>query len=685
MLVLVYILGHRLPDVLLESPCGLLSMNEVNEMRLCRGSVLVFVCLLAGLAVADNKKEDWVTLTPQETQMKEVPGDPGASAIQFYYADFIENNLHTEFIHKCIKVLTEKGKQYADVEIPILSDTGLKDLKARTIHPDGSIVEFTGKPYEKTLIKGRGVKILAKTFTLPDVTVGSIIEYKYRLTDVWAEHWVLQHDLYTVHQEFKFVPGAYIYDYFGGGSQIAWIILHTRDVQVKKVNGNNAELEMQNVPAFVSEDSMPPRENYEPSVRFFYLPGEVTSAEKYWQEVTKILYEYTEQHIGNHKEVKEAALQAIGSEQDPEKKLRLLYARAQQIRNLSFERERTEKEQKKEKLKDNEGIKDVLKRGYGDRDDITMLFVAMARSAGFDASVLFVSSRSGGFFIREVPSISQFHSQIALVKLNGKDLYLDPGTKYCPFGLLPWWRTSTAALQPDKKVVNFSVVPAFNYDKAQTQRTANVALDENGDLKGDIEVQFKDMEGLEHRLDAYQRDQAGKTKDLEDELSNWLPHGAVVKLKDVKNWEDGDKPLIATFDVQVPGYASVMGKRLLIPAHLFQLKQKDAFSHPDRKYPLYFPYAFGELDSVKFKIPSGFSSESIPTKQEATLPYATYQSASRLIGNELLSQRALFFNVIFSDVPKFPELKGFFNKVQAGDEQQAVLKVGGSTDAQKTN
>src|SRR5438270_1581987 len=171
-------------------------------------------------------------------------------------------NVDTEFVHTCIKILNEKGKQYADVEIPILPETGLRDLKAHTIHPDGSVVEFTGKPYEKTLIKGRGVKFLAKTFTLPDVTVGSIIEYKYRLTDVWADRWVLQHDLYTVRQSFKFVPGTSIYDYFGTGSQIAWILLHTQDAQVKRVSGNNAELEMQNVPAFVSEDSMPPRENY---------------------------------------------------------------------------------------------------------------------------------------------------------------------------------------------------------------------------------------------------------------------------------------------------------------------------------------------------------------------------------------------------------------------------------------
>ena len=49
---------------------------------------LLLVVLFASLAFADNKKEDWLTLTPREMQMKEVPGDPGASAVQLYYADF---------------------------------------------------------------------------------------------------------------------------------------------------------------------------------------------------------------------------------------------------------------------------------------------------------------------------------------------------------------------------------------------------------------------------------------------------------------------------------------------------------------------------------------------------------------------------------------------------------------------
>src|SRR5439155_14590094 len=146
-------------------------------MRHLRNWVFL-VCILSALSHAD-KKEDWLPIGPQELQIKDVPGDPGAPAIQIYYAQYIDNSDRSQFVHRCIKILNETGKKYADVEIVTGPGAGVKDLKARTIHPDGSIVEFTGKPFDKTLFKSRGIKVLAKTFTFPDATVGSIIEYKY--------------------------------------------------------------------------------------------------------------------------------------------------------------------------------------------------------------------------------------------------------------------------------------------------------------------------------------------------------------------------------------------------------------------------------------------------------------------------------------------------------------------------
>src|SRR2546423_5568088 len=326
-------------------------------MRWLRRCVLIF-CLAAG-ALAMDQKEDWLPITPQDLQVKEVPGNPGASAIQLYYANFINDSTLSEFVYHRIKVLTEKGKSWADVEIPFAKDIyDIKDLKARTIRPDGSIVEFTGKPFEKTIIKGQGIKLLVKAFTLPEVRVGSIIEYKYRTVydrSLTSDNWIVQHDLFTVRESFTFKPyeGALAGADFEAGSRLAWVALHLSKSNEIKRKGNNAELEMQNVPAFESEGLMPPQNNYKTSVHFFYLAPDISSADKYWESVGKRWNESIEHFIGNHKEARDAAIQVIGDETDPEKKLRKLYARAQQIRNLSYERERSAEELKKEKIKDN--------------------------------------------------------------------------------------------------------------------------------------------------------------------------------------------------------------------------------------------------------------------------------------------------------------------------------------------
>lgn len=638
-----------------------------------------------------GQKEDWQPITKDDLQMKEVPGDPGAAAIQLYYANYIDDSAQTEFEYHRIKILTEKGKKWADVEISAGTGLNVRDLKARTIRPDGSIVEFTGKPFDKTIIKGRGIKVFVKTFTMPEANIGSIVEYKFKVqyeNTLTSDHWVLQHELFTWKEDFTFKPyeGLLLGSDFESGSRVAWASLHvTSDQAPAKTKDGGAELHLQKVAAFDVEEYMPPENNFKPEVYFFYVNPDVKAADSYWEARGKRWYDAIEHVIGNHKEAREAAQAAIGNETDPEKKLRKLYARAQEIRNLSYERERTAEELKKEKIKENEGVAEIFKRGYGDRSDIALAFAAMARAAGFEASMLPVSSRRDAFFIKEVLDSRQLNAEIVDVKLNGKDVYLDPGTRFCPFGMLPWVRTSTQALKLDKKNPSFVIMPGAPFDKAVTDRRVDAVLDADGSLKGTLTVQFTWTEALERRLDAIQTDDAGRKKQLEDEVKGWLTSSAIVKLTDVQGWESSEEPLSAHFSIEIPGYASSAGKRLLVPSYLFQVRQKEAFMHAERKYPVYFPYAFAERDVVVIKFPQGYTMEGNPSTQHATLPYAEYLNDGKFDSGKLVTQRQLVMNGIFFPLTNYPQVRDFFTKVQAGDEQQAVLRVGGTTSAQKGN
>lgn len=640
--------------------------------------------LLSGLLLLPwtcfGQNFDWREVTPQEHAIKEVPGDPGAPAIQLYYADFRDDDKRFQFTYKRIKILTEEGKKYANVEIPIYPLFHFIDVKARTIHPDGTITEFTGKPFEKVLAKTRDVKYVAQTFTMPEVTVGSIIEYKYRYT--WERYtfdtsWSLQHELYTVKEDFwlrGYSKRLQTRHYMSGEDTILSYVVFGTVPPLTNVK-DAVQLTMGNVPAFKKEEYAPPEGDLKPMVRFFYGGNEIRSPEAFWQEYGRSWFSDSERFMGNRDVIGQAAVEAMSTESDPEKKLRKLYLRAQETRNLSFERRRTKQEDKKEDLKVNENAGDVLSRGYGTHNDITRLFVALARAAGFDAHIVRAPDRKLYFFRPSYLVANQLSSEIALVKLNGRDFYLDPGTEFCPFGLVRWLHTSDKGLRLDGSGGTFVVIPPAPAEQSTVRRVDKMTLQPDGSVSGTLEVEFTGNSALERRLSALEQDDAGRRKALEEEAKQWLPDGATVELETVESWESSEEPLRARYKVKVDSFASAVGKRLLVPAYPFKTtKRKEAFQHPQRKYPIYFPFAYQEMDNLVLQVPEGHSVEALPSSQDVALPSTHFATARTFTNNVFVSKRALVINGIFFPITDYPKLKDFFGKVQAADEEQLVLQ-----------
>jgi len=323
-----------------------------------------------------DKPEEWLPITQQDLAVREVPNDPGANAIQLYMSYYRNEDEGFLAVYKRIKILREgalaPGRTLADVEIPIRPGASLSEFAARTIRPDHSIVEFKGKTFERTISKTRGIKYSAHCFSFPDVSVGSIIEYRYVVTDRYIysiSAWPIQQDLFTLKEHLRFRawqgPLSLTYKYGDEpGARVSYSYLNQVDLAVpEKKQGNLMELQLENVPRFDAEEYMPPEDDYRPVVLFYYTDKKAASPDKYWEELQKLITEDMEKFIGNSQAVRDVAMQAIGSETDPEKKLRKLYARAQQIRNLSYERHRTERERKKEDLQRNSSAQQVLEHG----------------------------------------------------------------------------------------------------------------------------------------------------------------------------------------------------------------------------------------------------------------------------------------------------------------------------------
>lgn len=637
-------------------------------------AVFLFIPLSAA---ADGRP--WLPVEPKDLQMKELKQIPGAQAALLYYADEIDDSSHNEFLYSRIKIFSDGGKQYANVEIPLLEKFSIDNFLARTIHPDGKIVEMTARPYEKVVLKGKRVRVRVQAFTFAEVAAGDIIEYQYQIHQgdrgLYHHQWAVQHGLFAVKEHFLF---KYNKQY-----SVRWLPSAGLQ-QSPQLDQKAATLQMdsENVPPFEAEDQMPPEDAYKWQVKFFYTSPFMSSPSAYWYEIGRYWSRGIEYYLGDHgdhkesremKEMREEAARVVGAESDPEKKLRKLYARAQEIRNLSYERRRTQKEKKEEELKDNKNVADVLRHGYGNRDEITRMFVALARGAGFTGSVVFVSSRESRLFDREVLSFSQLDSEIARVRLNGKNIFLDPGTRFCPYGLLRWMRSGTAAMDmadPGQLIAT----PGSSDESAFISRSAELKLDTEGAVKGEVRVEFMGVEALERRLSALDTDDAGRKKELEDEVKQWLPANAKVDMTAATGWESESESLTALFNIDVPEFASAAGKRLLVPTALFQPKQKRVLKSGARKFPVYYSYAFSESDHINLKLPEGYSLETLAAPQKAATTFARYSTSAATTGAYVNLDRSLRFNGVIFQPDRYEELRDFFSKVQAGDELQTVVR-----------
>jgi hypothetical protein len=163
------------------------AVSQSGRAKVCPRRILlllvpVLVCALY-FPWRKTAGDDWPPIDPAELKMTSEPKAPGAPEI-YLYRQFDRKETgrgnHTEVNCVRLKILTEEGRKYANVEIPNWKSVGgINGIQARTVHPGGSIVNFDGKVFENAIVNSSTLKYLAKTFTVPDVQVGSVIEYRY--------------------------------------------------------------------------------------------------------------------------------------------------------------------------------------------------------------------------------------------------------------------------------------------------------------------------------------------------------------------------------------------------------------------------------------------------------------------------------------------------------------------------
>lgn len=633
-----------------------------------RALLVAVLCVITYTATA--KTEDWLPISSEELQMSAEPLAPAAPAIYLYRQVDRDDANSVEYVYERIKILTEQGREFGDVRLPyIKSLENIDQIEARVLQPDGTIADFKGEVFNKQLMRVRGIDMAVKSFTLPNVRLGSIVEYRFRHKlrsgYVVDSQWLLTDRLFTRFAKFSLKP------YKGYLLRVTWPIGLPDGTNPPRREEGLVLLETRNVPAFVTEEFAPPAETMRLRVDFVYdAYSTVTDPVRYWNDYAKYENGSVEEFIRDRKALERMLAQIVQPTDSPEEKARKIYGRLQQLLNLSYAPQAEREERTPPR-----NAQQLWEKGYGREWQIARLLYGLLRSAGLDAHYVVPAPRDRGFFDPRLMNGAKLVGALVRVQLGDREIFLDVGSPRLPFGELPWNMTQTRALEVSSEGGTWIRTPLPPPSAASIVSKGMLKLDSSGGLEGRITVTYSGIEAWQRRFDSLNDDEAERKRFLEEDVGGDLPPGVELKLVNSPEWKDAQVPLVAEFDFKVAGWATAAGRNSLLPIGLFGASYKNTFKHADRVHPIYFEYPYLHTQDIAIELPAGWQVGNVPKPRSADRQNIRYSLEARDESGVLRVKRELMMNIVLVNADQYPALREFFQTVRAGDEDQVLLSM----------
>jgi hypothetical protein len=655
-------------------------------------AILCNVCLLIAAASPAALLGQFQQPTADELKITADPKAPGAAAVYLNIEEITNDPKHFYSFYARIKVLQEKGKELATVEIPYWREgMSVVDIDARTIHSDGTVIPLTGSPDDLLITKTDEFQVSRKVFTLPSVELGSILEYRYTLD--YPEHafsapyWEIQRP-YFVHQAKYFftpfegflrngfiAPSQNIHLVDRNGIESNTLIWRTNLPPGAKLIADaigRYKIELTDIPPRPDEEFMPPIRSILYKVDFFYSNSE--DLQNYWVLETKLWSKQVDHFAEPAKAIRDAVNGLIAPGDSDLEKAKKLYNAVHALDNTDFSRKKEKAELKQLNLKAAKRAEDTWAQKSGSSQDITLLYLAMLRAAGLTAYAARVVDREKGVFDANVLNFDQLDDDIVILAVGGQEILLDPGEKMCPFQTLSWKHSGASGSRQSPDGHDAITTPFQNYKTNSLVRIGDLALDEHGGISGSIRFAMTGQEALRWRQAALRSDLEEVKKEFDRTLEEILPSGVEGHIDNFVALDNPETNLMATINVH--GALGVRtAKRLLLPGFFFESNGRQPFVNREKRETAVDMH-FGEqvTDQVTYHTPAGLAVEGAP--QDAKIGWQDHAVlvTKTATGPGSVAVGRTFGRAFTVVEPKeYQDLRGFYQKVAAADQQQLVL------------
>lgn len=654
-------------------------MKDSVTKYLKRAALLAAVCIPLSVFAADNYKYGKVTVA--ELEQTVCPFDSTADAMYIYHGMSARMNTNSNEIllqvdyKRRIKVLTEEGKEEADIKISYYHDPNnastadnITGLTATVYNLENGKVVST--KFEKSYVSEEQTSDYIRTtkVALPNVKVGSVIEYKYTLNSqryYYIPTWLAQRALPVMqcHCDVS-IPEYFLFNQsMSGGCNIR----HKEEEYPsnffgRQVNTKSQSFDAENLPGVKNEKFVYGIDAYVGSVNFELRSIEIPG--QYYKDFSKSWANVREQLLGDSDFARFSRIdnpfkEEMGAIAADTKTL----AKAQKIYSLL-----------KQKVKWNEyyslvgkNPKNAVKEGQGSNAQLNFLLMSMFRDAGIRCTPLLVKYRTNGPLPLTRATIDELNTFVVAFCDEEKNLFfIDGSADFGGINVLPTKLLGEGILlEPQNVAGQIGTYRLSEIGGASQSITNVVKVDASGKISGSRRSTLRGFCAQDYKQSLHNA--AGDTtaflKRIEDSYGIKVN---TFRFNDLKNIET----LAFTADCDVAGdeiYVNALG---------VQEEHNNPFTAETRQLPIMFPYPQTIQITASIMIPEGYEVASIPEE-------TGIQTSDRKLGAMLktkadermvITNYTLEVNAPLEPIGMYQEIREFWKKLIEMNSQMIVFK-----------
>lgn len=581
----------------------------------------VIVSLVFTYSVEAQKRPmKWGKIPKSDLEMTEYKLDLDAAAVVL--CDYGESQGKGFKKYLRIKILKEEGLKYADFELLynryFMSYSMPRNIKGQTFNllEDGSI--------EKTKLKSSDIHLTQvvdewykKTFALPNVKVGSVIEISYEKSYGALGGWQFQRDIPTVWSEFRpTIPEVVTYGTVLEGA-VSFDEKSQNEIMMelfgRQMRGDNYRYVMKNVPALYQEPFVSRMNDHYAKIKYYVTAFHVDVFSVWvlntWDEFNIMFLEsfYLGEHMGRHSSIKKHGASLVEETDDSKTKMIKIYNWVKDNMNWNDYRG----------MFVSENFKKTFDNRSGKASDVNMTLILMLKGAGIEAHPVVLSTKDHGKVYQRYPSPEQFNHMIACARIEGKEYLLDATNPTRPYNLLAYddLNGQGFVLRPRKTLDKNYWIDLKSNCSNTSMILGNVHLNGEGEIQGN----FSSSQTGYYALNSREQLLAEGDESLIHEMVSETFQGEANSFE-IKNGTDLEKPLKISIDFTSDAICQKAGDKLYITPIKAEQMLQNPFKSEKRTYPVDFVTPFTEQYILNINLPDGYEVKEIPQSSKVALP-----------------------------------------------------------------